>query len=552
MIPYSTDAPLYHRPLATGALILLNAVLFFTVPSRQLQLPSPPAGHAPGDFDRFAPPDQPAVGQEAGQAARGGQWEADAFSVVEEPLPAEDHVPNADAPKVGAGGRPQVDAAADARLSAAGKASSRSRAPLTLALEHGLGLKPWQWITSLFVHSGFVQLLLNLLCLWAFGLIVEGKVGGRGLLTIYLGIGVAQAALEQTLSLWAAPAVSMGANAALLGLLGVAVVWAPRNDFDVLWGFGVRGGTLEIPVLMFGFIQLAVELIGVASGGFGITTSLMHLVGLAMGIAVGAIWLRRGWVDCEGWDLVNVWHGRETGMARDAQVEAEARALVRASVQDRDGRLGPAAAAAASTKASARPASPRPGAAVAGAVGPDAARREPATKATKAIRATKATKTTRATPGSARRPWSPKSVPQAATLTLTAGQQRLQVVERAIAESNLAVALKLYAKLQVTQPEEQLSQAALFELIKLLLKAKDYQLAIPLLRQHIARFAEQRLALQLNLAQLLLYLQRPRKSLEVLHALRPEQCDAAQRATWQELLQHAQIQIDDGTLELSE
>ncbi len=506
MIPYSTDAPLYHRPIATVAIILITTLLYFVVPSRQLELHSPPAQPTAGVFDPFAPPDLPP----GDPAPPDKAWDADAFSIVQAPVPADGPAPEAGAPKVGVDGGNEEgerglqkgDIAADGPLPDARHAGGKALAPLTLALEHGVGLRPWQWISSLFLHAGFVQLLLNLLSLWAFGLVVEGKVGAWPLLAIYLGIGSSQAALEQTLTLWATPSVSMGANAALLGLLGVAVVWAPRNEFSVVWGFGVRGGSIEIPVLMFGFIQLAVELIGVASGGFGITASLMHLVGLAMGFAVGAVCLRRGWVDCEGWDLFNVWHGRETGVARDEQLEAEARALVRASVPDRAGKLG----------------------------GPVAG---PPRKGT-------------------RRSWSNRTAREVTPPPLPVGQQRLQVVERAIAEGNLAVALKLYAKLQVSQPEEQLSQAALFELIKLLLKAKDYQRAIPLLRQHIALFSEQRLGLQLNLAQLLLYLQQPRKSLEVLHAVLPGQLAATQRATWQELIQHAQAQIDEGTLEISE
>ena len=33
MIPYNTDAPLYHMPIATVGLIVLNTILFFAVPA---------------------------------------------------------------------------------------------------------------------------------------------------------------------------------------------------------------------------------------------------------------------------------------------------------------------------------------------------------------------------------------------------------------------------------------------------------------------------------------------------------------------------------------
>ena len=34
IIPWGTDAPIYHRPIATIALIVLNVLAFFLVPAR--------------------------------------------------------------------------------------------------------------------------------------------------------------------------------------------------------------------------------------------------------------------------------------------------------------------------------------------------------------------------------------------------------------------------------------------------------------------------------------------------------------------------------------
>ena len=48
---------------------------------------------------------------------------------------------------------------------------------LQYGLWHGAGLQPLQWISSNFLHGGVVHLLLNMLFLWAFGLVVEGKIG---------------------------------------------------------------------------------------------------------------------------------------------------------------------------------------------------------------------------------------------------------------------------------------------------------------------------------------------------------------------------------------
>ncbi len=472
MIPYHTDAPLYHWPIATVVLMLLNSLLFFVVPRERLESQTP--DHQVVDPDLFNP-FAPAAPE--GKPGAEAQWNVDAFRIVEQPQPPEPER-NVERGLNNDNGDDNVRLRPDAHA---------DDALLTLALEHGAGLKPWQWLTTMFMHRDLVQLVFNLIALWAFGLVVEGKVGAPVFLTIFLGIGITQAGLEQSLTQFSSPSVSMGANAALLGLLGVAVVWAPRNEFDVLWGFGIRGGSIEVPILMFGFIQFAMELIGIATGSFGLSRSLMHMIGLVLGLAVGWVWLRRGWVDCEGWDLISVWNGTETGIPRNEQIEAEARQLVRSSTHARTG----------TSSQSLQP--------------------KPATNGPKAI-----------------------------------SQQRLLDVERLIAEGNLPLALKLLAKLRVEHPKLQLPQPSLYGLIRALLAAKDYSSAIPFLREHIESFVEQRISLQLNLAKLLLHLQQPRKASEVLRGMQSGQLDATARGTWQDLAQHAQHQIDEGVMEISD
>ncbi|MEO8272054.1 MAG: hypothetical protein ABI557_20255, partial [Aureliella sp.] len=282
---------------------------------------------------------------------------------------------------------------------------------------------------------------------------------------------------------------------------------------------------IEVPILMFGFIQFAMELIGIALGSFGLSRSLMHMMGLVLGLIVGWVWLRRGWVDCEGWDLINVWNGTETSIPRDEQLEAEARQLVRDSTR-------------------ARKATPSPS-------GRTALPKSATSSMSPNQKATPTSKSGLSTPKRARR--SKASPSKTATTSPSAiSQQRLPDIERLIVEGNLPLALKLLAKLRVGHPELQLSQPVLYGLIRALLAAKDFSSAIPFLREHIESFAEQRIALQLNLAKLLLHLQQPRKAVEVLRDMRSEQLDAAARGTWQHLAQHAQHQIDEGVIEIGD
>src|SRR5688572_17077130 len=60
---------------------------------------------------------------------------------------------------------------------------------------------PLQWLTSNYMHGGFMHVLGNMIVLWGIGIIIEGKVGWWGFLAIYNGIGVVQSGIEQTLML---------------------------------------------------------------------------------------------------------------------------------------------------------------------------------------------------------------------------------------------------------------------------------------------------------------------------------------------------------------
>ncbi len=183
-----------------------------------------------------------------------------------------------------------------------------------LLLWHGRGLHPLQWITSNFLHAGPGHLIGNLVFLWAFALIVEGKLGFFRFLAVYLGIGFLQCGLEQAVTLGMGESESLGASAIIYGLMAMAMVWAPRNELTCLWTFGFKGGLyLEVAIVWFALLYIAFEVWEVAfwGGAMGVqvTSALLHLSGAAVGFALGTAMLRLGWVDCEGWDLYSVLKG---------------------------------------------------------------------------------------------------------------------------------------------------------------------------------------------------------------------------------------------------
>jgi membrane associated rhomboid family serine protease len=181
-----------------------------------------------------------------------------------------------------------------------------------MILQYGHGLRPWQWITSNFLHGDILHLLGNMFCLWGFGLVTEGKVGWWRFLTIYFGIGVAQCAFEQTLMLGASPGGSLGASSIIYGLLAMSMVWAPQNDMNCVFLFFFRPIVFDASLYAIATVALLIQIGTGWLVGLAITSQALHLMGAAAGFSVGIFMLKKDMVDCEGWDLFSVWSGGKT------------------------------------------------------------------------------------------------------------------------------------------------------------------------------------------------------------------------------------------------
>jgi membrane associated rhomboid family serine protease len=81
--------------------------------------------------------------------------------------------------------------------------------------------------TSMFVHGSFMHLISNIWFIWVFGPAVEGRLGFRRFMVLYLLSGVA-AALLQGFSLPDSVIPMVGASGAVSGVLGAYLVLFPR------------------------------------------------------------------------------------------------------------------------------------------------------------------------------------------------------------------------------------------------------------------------------------------------------------------------------------
>ncbi|RMG40873.1 MAG: rhomboid family intramembrane serine protease [Planctomycetota bacterium] len=179
-------------------------------------------------------------------------------------------------------------------------------------LESGHGLHPMQWVTCHFAHYGLLHLIGNMLFLWTFGLIVEGKLGWRRFLLLWSVLAIGGAAVLQILAvvLRISNAVGGGASLYVFGLLAVACVWAPVNEVDGLLVIGPFFRTVSLAVWKLAALFVGWNLVLTWWKGPEAFGAVAHLVGAGLGTLVGIEMVRRGDVDCEGWDALSLLFGR--------------------------------------------------------------------------------------------------------------------------------------------------------------------------------------------------------------------------------------------------
>lgn len=193
-----------------------------------------------------------------------------------------------------------------------------------LILQFGY-INPLQWITWNYMHADPLHLIGNMVALWSFGLIVEGKVGWWKFLAIYNGIGIFEGAVLQAVTMFFDEGAALGASGAIYGLMAIALVWAPFNEMQVFYWLFIRWfGTMQASVMtLVGFfigMQVVTTIIQISLAGSYesgeeaslITTEILHLVGAGVGLVAGLAMLKLKWVDCEDFDVFSVWAGKHT------------------------------------------------------------------------------------------------------------------------------------------------------------------------------------------------------------------------------------------------
>ncbi|MEE3240280.1 MAG: rhomboid family intramembrane serine protease [Pseudomonadota bacterium] len=128
------------------------------------------------------------------------------------------------------------------------------------------------FISSMFMHGGWMHLLGNLWFLWVFGDNVEDAMGHKRFALFYLLCGLAAAATQVVANTQSAIPM-VGASGAIGGVMGAYIMLYPRVKVHMLFVMVVFITTIRVPaVLMLGywaFVQFAggVSSLGATGGG---------------------------------------------------------------------------------------------------------------------------------------------------------------------------------------------------------------------------------------------------------------------------------------------
>lgn len=130
----------------------------------------------------------------------------------------------------------------------------------------------WRWLSAAFIHVNLLHILMNMWVLTQMGAVAEGAVG-RGLFAAsYVVTGIVGNIVSTLIKdMRGERMVSAGASGAIMGLIGIAVVYAWRSGQrtiakNLLMNVGL--------VLMMGFFASQID-------------NAAHIGGLVVGAAIG-------------------------------------------------------------------------------------------------------------------------------------------------------------------------------------------------------------------------------------------------------------------------
>ncbi len=149
--------------------------------------------------------------------------------------------------------------------------------------------EPWPYVTSQFLHGGWMHLIGNVWTLWIFGDNVEDRLGRVRFLLFYV-VGGVLAGVVHTLSMRASPIPTIGASGAIAAVMGAYMVLYPRARVVALLPIPILLMTFQVPAVMFMGLWLWMQVASGVAGAGGVAW-WAHVGGFLVGIALLAVFV---------------------------------------------------------------------------------------------------------------------------------------------------------------------------------------------------------------------------------------------------------------------
>lgn len=140
-------------------------------------------------------------------------------------------------------------------------------------------------LTSMFLHGGFLHLIMNMLYLWIFGNNIEDNMGHFRFLFFYLICG-ALAGGVHAFANSASKVPCIGASGAIFGVLAAYMVLYPRARVYMFYWFIIFFGTFTLPaVFVIGwYFILQIYSVLRPAGAVGDVAFFAHIGGFVFGL----------------------------------------------------------------------------------------------------------------------------------------------------------------------------------------------------------------------------------------------------------------------------
>lgn len=144
--------------------------------------------------------------------------------------------------------------------------------------------EPYQLVTTMFAHGGWMHLFFNMYAMWLFGSILERSWGPKKFLIFYFACGIAAGVAQLLMAPYGS---AVGASGAIMGLLAAFAFTYPNIEFFIIpIPFPIKAKWMAVAYAAFDIF-----------GGFGASNDgiahFAHLGGLVMGLILMIIWKKQ-------------------------------------------------------------------------------------------------------------------------------------------------------------------------------------------------------------------------------------------------------------------